>query len=281
MQLIDGKIISQKIYEEIRNGRKFATTALAIVLASNDEASKTYVRLKMKRAEELGIKTILKSFEENTTKEQLKSTIEELNNDAEITGVLIQLPFFPHLYKDEAEIVNTLRADKDADGLTAVNLGKSSSLLPDAILPATVDAILECLKYTDDYRNGFGNLAGKNVLIINNSVLIGKPLALILSGYDATVTIANKFTHELDEFIRKADIIVSATGQTQIIDHALVKEGVTLIDVTSEKREDKILGDFIVSPEFENKVKWFTPVPGGVGPVTIACLLRNLIKLKN
>jgi methylenetetrahydrofolate dehydrogenase (NADP+)/methenyltetrahydrofolate cyclohydrolase len=288
MNLIDGRKIAEKILTETKNivTNNKLTPVLAIILATDDVSSHTYVKLKAKRAEEIGVETNILKFESNISKEQLLAKIHELNNDSNIHGILIQLPLFGHLLNDTSEIVNSVNPLKDVDGLTAIQQGYSSQLLKEAIFPATVDAILECLNYTlpesnkidwrrCDVESNFLN--GKKVLIINNSILIGKPLSLILSSCNATVTIANKFTPDLKEIAKDSDILITATGQTNIIDSTMIKKDSILIDVTSEKRGDLILGDIVQSAKLEEKASWLTPVPGGVGPVTIACLLRNVV----
>lgn len=296
-KLIDGKSIAdqinlktKKIIESLDQ-----TARIAIVLASDDPASHRYVELKMKKAEELGIQTKVYYFPKIYTKEQIISEIRKFRHNEAVNGVLIQLPFYPHLDEFELEIVDELMFEKDADGLTAIQQGRVAHLLPEAILPATVEAILEALNFctegnddltwkniTKNYRT-IEFLKGKNILIINNSNLIGKPLGLILSTLNATVTIANIDTKFLSVLTRQADIIISATGKTNLINAGMVKDGVIAIDVTSEVKtldngSKVVLGDFVIDEDLMQKVKYITPVPGGIGPLTIACLLRNLVR---
>lgn len=289
--IIDGKARAEKILESVKfevQNLGF-TPRLAIFLASNDESSRVFVNLKMKKAESVGIEAKLYEFPEDITTEDLEREISRVKSNSGVNGALIQLPLYSHIDGNTNELLNKLVYTKDADGLTAINQGRSSYFLKGSIPPATVEAVLECLDivkhenftwYTlTESSFKIKPLVGENVLIINNSNLIGKPLAQILSTLGATVTIANKTTKDIKSFTEKADIIISATGQTNIIDHTMIKEGSILIDVTSEKRDGKYVGDFIQSEELWNKAGAITPVPGGVGPLTVACLLRNVVRL--
>ncbi len=280
MQIIDGKTLSQNIYSEITQklSENSIKPKLAIILASDDESSLMYDHMKTKKAEELGITSEIIQFEQNSSADQIIEKIKELNQDTNFTGIMVQLPLFQHLEKDRDLILNTINQSKDVDGLTITTLGKIFIYQNNDILPATVDAILECLRFS--LSNNLFELQDKNVLIINNSNLIGKPLGVLLEKFNATVTIANEFTKDLSNLTQNADIIISATGKTNLIDHKMIKGGVTLIDVTSKRVNDKVIGDVVRSTELDEKAAFLTPVPGGVGPLTIACLLRNLVNLK-
>lgn len=279
MQIIDGKVLSEKIYQSITKELSELSfkPKLAIILASNDPASRTYVDLKVKKAEDLGIETEVFEFSQDVWFEDITKKIEDLNEDESVHGILVQLPIYQHISKnDEYEILSSIDPAKDVDCLTYTNLGKLYFVRYDSIWPATVDAISRSIEFA---IGNLGNLKGMNVLIINNSNLIGKPLFTLLSTYNATVTVANKESQDLKDLCLKSDIIVSATGQTNLIDHTFVSEGSTLIDVTSVKKEEKVIGDFIHSTELYNKAAYITPVPGGIGPLTIASLFNNLIRL--
>ncbi len=290
---INGKEIADNILNGIRENIQILgrTPRLVIFLASNDPASRMFVKLKMKRAKEVGIEPRLYEFPDDITKEAFMHEINRLRHNVGVNGALIQLPLYDNLNGYANEFLNALVPEKDADGLTALNQGSSSYLLNGSIPPATVEAVLECLNVCIEENLTWSaltegsfkikSLLGKNIVIINNSNLIGKPLAQILSSLGGTVTIANKNTENLHEFTTKADIIVSATGKTDLIDHTMIKNGAILIDVTSEKKEDQYKGDFIWSHELEEKASWITPVPGGVGPLTVACLLRNVVRLSS
>ncbi len=290
MEIIDGRKIAADILESVKVEVSKLTPKpkLAIVLANEDESSHTFVRLKMKRAEEVGIETKLFHYGKDVTIDELISEIRKFKNNIAITGVLVQVPLFDHLQKKIIEILNTIDPSKDVDGLTAYHLGRTVHLLDNTFIPATVEAILESLNFCFEENLTWNNiqknhsnlksLIGKNVLIINNSNLIGKPLTQILTELGATVTVANVFTKDLGFYTRNSDVIVSATSKTNIISGDMIKQGAILIDVTSEMVEGTVKGDFIIDEELKSKASFLTPVPGGVGPLTIACLLRNMIR---
>ncbi len=291
MILIDGKSLAQNILDSIKEDIKKSKLTLAVILATDDVSSHMYVKMKSKKAEEVGIKTEIFTFEKDCTQDVIINKIKELNKNSQINGILVQLPLFNHLENFKFQILNSITVSKDVDCLTTQLQGLSSQLAPNSILPATVEAILECINSTTSEDLSWSNilnrnidlnknyLTGKEIVIINNTDLIGKPLAMLLSNLNATVTILNKYTKDISEFTKKADILVTATGQTNIIDHTMVKEGATVIDVTSVKKGESILGDVTVYKDLTDKVKHLTPVPGGVGPLTIACLLRNVYRL--
>lgn len=289
MKLIDGKQISKQILEELK--LKISSSnikpKLAIVLVSNDPASKMYTSLKAKRAEEIGVEVENYEFnlESPSLKQEVINRIKELNLDTNINGVLIQLPLHDSIKDFTDEIIDTLDSKKDVDGLTSINQ-KNLIERTKAFIPATVAAVLECIKYTcpkdlldtEDQLSYLGTfLDGKRIAIINDSKLIGKPLFSILSRYNESIEVLNKYTPDIKSITTQADIIVTATGQTNILKSDDVKENCTIIDITSVKKGDTIIGDVTISDELKEKVEWLTPVPGGVGPITIACLLRNLV----
>ncbi len=290
MSLIDGKQIAEGILRQIKLKVLdiHPKPKLAIVLASNDESSKKYIELKSKAAEKVGVDTKIYYYPEEITLDQLIFEIKRFRSNEAINGVLIQLPFYKHLEPYENLIINSLDHFKDSDGLTAIQQGSVSHFLPGSILPAAVEAVLECLNICTKEDLSWDNLVknhdkitffnGKNVLIINNTNLIGKPLSNILCSMNATVNIANEVTHDLKTLSLAADIIVSATGKTDLIDYKMIKKDAILIDVTSTVVNGKAKGDFIMSKELVQKASFVTPVPGGIGPITIACLLRNLLK---
>jgi methylenetetrahydrofolate dehydrogenase (NADP+)/methenyltetrahydrofolate cyclohydrolase len=290
-KLIDGKVISERIFTEIKNKvvELSQQPRLAIVLASNDPSSHKYVEeMKMKKAEALGIGTKLYFYDENITKESLISEIKKFKHNEAFHGVLIQLPFYDHLRESTNIIVNSLDPAKDVDGLTGVQQGNCSHLLRNSIPTAAMEAVLESLNdcFDDNLTwiniienaSNIDSLRGKNILIINNTNLIGKPLASILTTLGATVMIANEFTKDIKNLTLISDIVISATNKANLYDHTYFKDGVILIDVTSNLVNGKVVGDFIYSEELLGKVSKITPVPGGIGPLTIACLLRNLVR---
>lgn len=289
MKIIDGKKISKEILDGLKNKieSSHVRPKLAIVLVSNDPASKVYTDLKAKRAEEIGV--VVNNYEFDLTAEDLKSQviskINELNNDESVNGILLQLPLDDKIKGTTDEIVDSISPEKDVDGLTTESQRKLAEGVR-TFIPATVEAVIECLKYTcpkeilgeGDQLSYLGTfLQGKRIVIINDSKLIGKPLFSLLSRYNESIEVLNKYTEDIGSITKQADILITATGQTQIIDASIVKDSCTIIDITSVKKNDTILGDVTISKELEDKVEWITPVPGGVGPVTIACLLRNLV----
>ncbi|MDQ6986026.1 MAG: bifunctional 5,10-methylenetetrahydrofolate dehydrogenase/5,10-methenyltetrahydrofolate cyclohydrolase [Candidatus Dojkabacteria bacterium] len=276
-KIIDGKKLSLEINIATKEfiARSTNKFKLAIILASNDKSSEVYVRLKKKKAIELGIEIEIVSFDNSISKTGLLNKIESLNSDKSINGILLQLPLYDHLEDNRSEIINSIKAEKDVDGLTAMQLGMSIHSNPNSFRPATVVAILEALKSVVE---DFIKLKGKNIVILNNSNLIGKPLAMILSNYGAIVTIANENITDLNDITKKADVLVTATGKTNLMDYSMVKNGAILIDVTSVSTKNGVLGDIIPTEELLEKCSYYTPVPGGIGPMTIACLLRNVIK---
>jgi len=275
MQLVDSKKITENIYAYIKEQiiASDKPIKLAIIDAGNDAASKKYIALKMQKGMELGIQVQLINFKEDVKIEEVLSKIDELNKDDSVNGILIQLRLYQHLTPYKHRILNSVNPIKDADGLSAINFGLYSQDILNGILPATVDACLEVVK--EYYKNDFN---GSNVLIVNNSDLIGKPLATVFATLNATVTIANEFTKNLEDLFSTADIIVTATGKGELFDFDSVQDSSLVIDVTSIKKDDKVVGDFKDRKD-NNKDITYTPVPGGIGPITVACLYRNLVNL--
>lgn len=293
MQIIDTKSITKNNIEIIKQkiADKNLKPKFAILLASNDEASKMYVELKSKKAREIGIESDLFVFDNSVTFEILEKTINDLNKNDDIDGILLQLPLFNHLKKYRNKILNLIDPQKDIDGLTYANLGKTLQSDPKAILPATVSAVMYCLKEKYDFipfavgnfdekieinDNLPNQLESKKVLIINNSILIGRPLSMILSQYNATVIIANKYTKNLSDLITTSEIIISATGIGHVVKSSMLSSGTLFIDVTSINKNGKVIGDLEIDDP--KKDIFITSVPGGIGPLTISCLFGNLIQ---
>lgn len=279
MNIIDGHKIAENIYEEIRRNLDSASIKpkLAIILANNDESSERYVRIKSEKANELGIEVELFKFDTaNLNEDDVISTIEGINTDNSFNGILVQLPLHDSIKSSTQKILDSISIEKDVDGLTTQGLGELFNVQESTLVSATVEAILECLKVA--LNGNLLELQGKEVVIINNSNLIGKPLSIILENYDASVIVLNKYSKNIKQQTLNSDIVITGTGNPQIFDHSYFKQNSIIIDVTSVKVNGITKGDVIVSTEFEDKVAWFTPVPGGVGPLTVACLLRNLYK---
>lgn len=276
MHVIDGKKLSEEIYSKIRSINLSNVGKLGIILASNDESSKRYVELKKNKGLQLGITTDIFTFNENSSKEDIITKIIELNKDTTYSGIMVQLPLFANLDQYEYEILSKIDLNKDVDGLSFKSLGQSFIYNDNIVISATVNAILLSIK---DVYPDLNSLKGLDISIINNSNLIGLPLSIILSKYNATVHILNRDTKNLKDIVKLSDIVISASGETNLFTENDIKQNSVLIDVTSVKKGDTVLGDFIYTNELKNKAFAFTPVPGGVGPLTVASLFLNLVTL--
>ena len=282
MVLIDGKKTSETIQSEIaeevilikNNGGK--VPHLAAVLVGNDGGSETYVAAKVKACERVGFKSTLIRFDENVTEEELLNCVEKLNNDADLDGFIVQLPLPKHI--SEEKVVESINPKKDVDGSHAVNVGRMVAGMP-AFISATPFGIMELIKR---YKI---ETSGKNCVVIGRSNIVGRPMSILLSqkGIDCTVTLCHSRTKNLKEICAQADIIVAALGKTEFLTGDMVKEGAVVIDVgitrvKSDKTKSgwKLLGD-VKFDEVAPKCSFITPVPGGVGPMTIASLLYNTL----
>ena len=285
MILLDGKKTSQDIKDEIasevrkRKEKGLKTPHLAAVIVGNDGASMTYVSSKVKSCQQVGFNSTLIELPEETTEEQLLDEIAALNRDADIDGFIVQLPLPKQI--DEQKVLMAVDPDKDVDGFHPVNVGKMCLDLP-SFLPATPYGILELLERYEI------ETSGKNVVVIGRSHIVGRPMSILLSQKrkvgDATVTLTHSRTKDLAGITREADIVVAALGMAEFLTGDMVKEGVTVIDVgitrvpdASKKRGYRLAGDV----DFESvspKASYITPVPGGVGPMTIAMLLKNTLQ---
>ena len=271
--IIDGKkesaLLKDKIKAEIKSLKdktnKFP--ALTVILIGEDAPSKIYVRNKEKSALEVGIKSNVIKYPENVTEQEIVNKIKELNHDEEINGILVQLPLPKQINKEK--IINLIDPKKDVDGFHPINVGRLASG-NQSIVPCTPLGCLLLLKKIDN------NLSGKHAVIIGRSNLNGKPMAQLLLKENCTVTITHSKTKNLKEECLKADILISAVGVAKLIKGDWVKKNSIIIDVGINKQGDKIVGDVSFS-EVKDKVKAITPVPGGVGPMTIACLLKNTL----
>ena len=291
MQLIDGRAISEEIKQELalavksrkEQGKKIPH--LAAVLVGGDGASISYVNAKVKACELVGFNSTLIDLPEETSEEKLLQEIENLNNNDDIDGFIVQLPLPKHI--DEQKVLMTVNPDKDVDGFHPTNVGRMALDMP-CFLPATPYGILELL---ERYKV---ETSGKHVVVIGRSHIVGRPMSILMSqkrkAGDATVTIAHSRTKNLKEFTLQADIIVAALGIPEFLTGDMVKDGVSIIDVgiTRVKDETKKAGYRLAGDvHFESvspKSSYITPVPGGVGPMTIAMLLKNTLlacKLKN
>ena len=273
-KIIDGKALSAKIREDLKskaskfetdNGRK---VGLAVVLAGDNAASQVYVRNKIIACEEIGIKSFAYYLPSNVTQDKLLELIAELNADKSVDGILVQLPLPRGL--DENYILSQIDPKKDVDGFHAINAG--NLLLGNACLAAcTPSGIIELIKSTGV------DIAGKNAVVIGRSNIVGKPVALLLLQNNATVTICHSKTANLKEIAKSADILVVAIGKKEFVTEDMVKDGAIVIDVGMNRFDGKLYGD-VNFAECTEKAAYITPVPGGVGPMTITMLMSNTVK---
>lgn len=270
MYIIDGKEVSKKIKEEVRQDvlSHGYTPCLLVIIVGDNPASQIYVSSKEKACKKAGIESKTIALPGNASQKELINEIVKANKDKSINGILIQLPLPSHM--NAKEVIDAIDPEKDVDGLHVVNQGK---LLLDekGIVPCTPKGIMTLL---DEYHV---DLAGKNAVVIGRSMLVGKPIALLLLQRNATVTIAHSKTKNLKELCLNSDIIVAAVGKPKMITADMVKEGAIIIDVGINRLQDTIVGDV----DFYNvsKIAYrITPVPGGVGPMTIASLLQNVVE---
>ncbi|WP_107824379.1 bifunctional methylenetetrahydrofolate dehydrogenase/methenyltetrahydrofolate cyclohydrolase FolD [Campylobacter concisus] len=273
MKILDGKAVSLKVKENVKvraeELKKFGVEpTLAVILVGEDKASQTYVRAKEKACNEYGIKSVAHRLSENTTQEELLALINVLNLDDSIHGILVQLPLPKHI--DTNTILATIDPTKDVDGFHAVNVGKLVSGL-DGFVPCTPLGVMEILKeYGID-------VAGLNAVVIGRSNIVGKPMANLLLNASATVTTTHSKTKNLKEICKNADLIVAAIGKPFFLKADMVKEGAVVVDVGINRLDDgRLVGD-VDFDEVAPKCSYITPVPGGVGPMTIAMLLNNTI----
>ena len=271
-KLIDGKVISASVKERVKGevaklNQKGITVGLAVIIVGEDPASKVYVSNKKKACEALGIISREYALPENTTEQELLYLIKNLNADPEINGILCQLPLPKHL--DEKLIINSIDPEKDVDAFHPVNVGKI--MIGDFyFLPCTPAGVMEMLEY-----EGI-DVTGKNCVVIGRSNIVGKPMNMLLLHKNGTVTICHSKTKNLAEICKNADILVAAVGRPNFVTADMVKDGAVVIDVGINRVDGKLCGDV----DFENvkdKVSAITPVPGGVGPMTIAMLMQNTL----
>lgn len=271
-RIIDGKAISAAVKENIKAEvatlkEKGITVGLAVIIAGDDPASRIYVANKKKACEALGIVSEEYALPGNVSERELLSLIDTLNHKSEINGILCQLPLPPHL--NEELIINSILPEKDVDAFHPQNVGKI--MIGDYdFLPCTPAGIMEMLRYENiDVR-------GKNCVVIGRSNIVGKPMAMLLLHADGTVTVCHSKTRNLKEICKQADILVAAVGKARFVTEDMVKDGAVVIDVGMNRENGKLCGDV----DFENvkqKAGAITPVPGGVGPMTIAMLMKNTL----
>ena len=272
--IIDGKKEAATLREEIKkeiNSIKTKTNkvpGLTVILIGEFVPSLIYVRNKEKKSKEVGINSNVIKYPKNVTEEEVLKKISELNKSKDVSGILVQLPLPDQINKEK--IINSIDPSKDVDGFNPINVGNLASG-NEAIIPCTP---LGCLMLLKKIEN---DLSGKHAVIIGRSNLNGKPMAQLLLRENCTVTITHSKTKNLKEECLKADILIAAVGVANLVKKDWVKDGSIVIDVGINKKGNKIVGD-VSFEEVKNKVKAITPVPGGVGPMTIACLLKNTLK---
>ena len=274
-KLIDGKKFADnlcnKIAKEVTKLKdKNITPGLAVVRIEGDPASAVYVNMKAKKTKEVGMHSVTKILDKNTSQDDLLKVVEELNNDKSINGILVQLPLPKQINTDS--VINTINPDKDVDGFHAINTGRLWTNI-DSLVPCTP---LGCkMLLLDELKD----LTGKKAIIVGRSNIVGKPMASLLISENCTVTIAHSKTENLKDEVKKSDIVIAAVGVPEMIKGSWIKPGATVIDVGINRignGEKKLVGDVEFS-EAEKIAGAITPVPGGVGPMTIACLLHNTL----
>ena len=288
--IINGKEIAQNLRNSLKNqiielkNTHNKVPGLAVVQVGNVAASSVYVKAKTKSAHEVGIKIVDHHLDEETTQIRLLELIDNLNNQKDVNGILVQLPLPKHIH--EQTILDSIRPNKDADGFHPLNVGKlsiASHTDENLLIPCTPYGCLLMLRGLDI------DLSGKNAVVIGRSNIVGKPMAQLLIKESCTVTIAHSKTKNLPEVCKNADILIAAVGRPEMVKGSWVKKGAIVIDVginrieisISGETKNKLVGD-VDYKEVEGNAKAITPVPGGVGPMTIACLLRNTtIAFKN
>ena len=273
-QIIDGKAIAAKVKAQVKEEAaalvrdRGITPGLAVVLVGDNSASKVYVRNKERACKEVGFVSRKHVLPEDTSQEELLALIDALNGDSAVHGILVQLPLPGHL--DEKAVIARIRPEKDVDAFHVENAGRI--LLGDyGFLPCTPAGILTLLK-----ESGIA-IQGKECVVVGRSYIVGKPMALMMLGENATVTVCHSRTENLAEVTRRADILIVAIGRAKFVTADMVKEGAVVIDVGMDRDEEgKLCGD-VDFDTVEQKASYITPVPGGVGPMTIATLMRNTL----
>lgn len=273
-KILDGSALAKKIRLQVKDKtdklvEKYDITPhLVVVLVGADPASQTYVRFKEKACKQVGIKSTIIEKEENILETDLINLIEELNNDKTVHGILLQLPIPKHLNSDK--IINIIDPKKDVDGFSDENVARLSKN-QDTLVPCTPLGITKIL---DEYQI---ESQGKHCVIIGRSQIVGKPMAQLMLQRNATVTICHSKTENIKDMTRQADILIAAVGRAHMVDESFVKDGAVVIDVGVSRVDGKLYGDVDFEAVFD-KASYITPMPGGVGPMTIACLLENTLK---
>ncbi len=271
--IIDGKAVAEAVYSGLRPrieslALKSVKPCLCLVLVGGDEYSERYIGIKAKRARALGMEARVFKLPEYTEQGELIGMVKDLNEDSTVHGILVQLPLPTHI--DQHAVIGVLNPEKDVDGFHPESSGRLMIDLP-SIPPCTPRGIIELIKSTGR------DISGLHAVVIGRSMVVGRPTSMLLTNENATVTLCHSKTRELFRFTKEADIIVSATGRPGLIDGDMVKKGAIVIDVGNSTVDGKLVGDV----DFESvrtKADFITPVPGGVGPMTIAMLMQNTVE---
>ena len=276
MKLIDGKIISQQIKDEVRDKIKAENidVCLAVILVGADPASTVYVNNKKKACDYCGIKSLNYELPENTSEEELLALIDKLNKDDSVNGILCQLPLPAHINEDK--VIDAIAPEKDVDGFSKLSVGALSIGAP-GFVSCTPAGIIQLLKRSDI------EIAGKNCVVMGRSNIVGKPMAMLLLRENGTVTVTHSKTKDVKAFTQNADILIVAIGKPEMIDASYVKDGAVVIDVgihrlDPEKNNGRKLCGDVKFDEVSKVAAAITPVPGGVGPMTIAMLMQNTLE---
>lgn len=274
MMIIDGKKVSEAVRSEIKaETAEFIKNTgvqpgLAVIIVGNNPASEIYVRNKIKATEEAGMKSFCYRLSEDAAEEELRSLIQNLNTDRSVHGILVQLPLPKHM--DEKRVLSLIDVKKDVDGFSAYQMGKLVLGTPE-LIACTPHGVMELLHYYDI------PIAGKRAVVIGRSNIVGKPMAQLLMAENATVTVCHSRTQNLAEVVREGDIVVAAIGKAEFITEDMIKDGAVVIDVGMNRTDKGLKGD-VNFAEVSKKASFITPVPGGVGPMTITMLLKNTLK---
>ena len=271
--IIDGKAIADRIRQSLKddiqrlNAKKGIVPGLTVILVGKDPASQVYVRNKERACMEVGIRSKVIYMDQGVSQDDLLQEIYRLNQDKETHGILVQLPLPSHI--DEAAVINAIDPRKDVDGFHPITVGKL--FVGRGFEPCTPKGIITLIKETGQ------DISGKHAVIIGRSNIVGKPVSIMLLKENATVTICHSKTSNLKDVASRADILVVAMGQPEFIDDEYIKEGAIVIDVGTSRVDGKLKGD-VVFDKVVHKAGWITPVPGGVGPMTITMLLKNTVQ---
>ncbi|MCA9370640.1 MAG: bifunctional 5,10-methylenetetrahydrofolate dehydrogenase/5,10-methenyltetrahydrofolate cyclohydrolase [Candidatus Peregrinibacteria bacterium] len=274
MILLDGKVASAALLEFLKPMVETLNPKLVVVQVGNDPASASYIKQKVKSCEAVGMRHEHVHLDEGITLESLMETISRLNSDEDVTGFFVQLPLPKHLQGNEPDIIKAIDPKKDIDGFGAYNLGKLFlSKEFEHLPPATPAGIIRLLEHFDI------EIAGKHAVVIGRSNTVGKPVAIMLLNRNATVSICHSKTQGLEDIVRQADIVIAAVGKPKMITADMVKEGAVVVDVGIHRTDEGLCGDTDFDA-LKDKVSAISPVPGGVGPMTVASLIRNCVTAK-